>query len=152
VDELRDWLDRRLQVPAIRAVLGPGRYRRAPQDDGGLPGGRPEGWDAEGADDLVVETEIPFLRRHEDRLLEGVIDRLVLVRRGGRAVAGEVLDYKTDAIADGDEDGLSAGVARHAPQIDVYRAAVAEMYRLHPDRVKGILIFLTPGAVREVRG
>jgi ATP-dependent exoDNAse (exonuclease V) beta subunit len=102
--------------------------------------------------ELVVERELPFLLREEDALVEGIIDRLVLVRRGGRLVAAEVVDYKTDRIAPGDDEALGESVAVYAPQLRAYRRAVAHLYGIVPDAVRLRLVYLVPGVVRDVDG
>jgi ATP-dependent exoDNAse (exonuclease V) beta subunit len=102
--------------------------------------------------ELVVERELPFLLREEGALVEGIIDRLVLVRREGRVVAAEVVDYKTDRIAPGDDEALRESVALYAPQLRAYRRAVAHLYGIEPDAVRLRLVYLVPGVVRDVDG
>ncbi|MCB9841006.1 MAG: UvrD-helicase domain-containing protein [Phycisphaeraceae bacterium] len=89
------------------------------------------------------------------RLLSGAIDRLVLVRAGGVApgtlgavVRGDVIDFKTDRIASPDE--LAERVAHYAPQVRAYQRAVARMFALPPERVRGVLAFVAAGEVVEV--
>ena len=128
VTEERAWLRERLRAPEVREALGRAAY-------------------TEGA---TVERELPFLRREGDALVEGVIDRLVLVREGGRLVRAEVLDYKTNRIESGDTAELAAKVEHYTPQLLAYRRAVAGIYRLPLQSVSARLVFLTPGAVRAV--
>jgi ATP-dependent exoDNAse (exonuclease V) beta subunit len=97
-----------------------------------------------------VERELPFMRREEDALMEGAIDRLVLILEGGRTVAAEVLDYKTDDLAAGDAAALAQRVAHYRPQMDAYRRAVAEMYGLPAAAVRGCLAFVACTEVVEV--
>lgn len=128
--EIAAWLEERLAVREIRDRLSRDRY----------------------AGQATVVNELPFLRREGDRLVEGIIDRLVLVREDGELVRAEVLDYKTDAIDPGDEAALRLRAEHHGPQLRAYRRAVAELYGLDLDRVTAALVFLKPGRVVEVTG
>jgi len=96
---------------------------------------------------LEVQTERSFALRIGDELLSGSIDRLVLVRRGGAVIAAEVLDYKTDTIATGDQRALADKVAFYRPQIEAYRHAVARLYRLEPTCITSRLVFLSAGTI-----
>jgi ATP-dependent helicase/nuclease subunit A len=127
VQAVRERLARGLEEPAIRAALSRARY--------------PDG--------ARVRTELAFLHREGEVLLEGVIDRLVVVTGGGGVVAAEVLDYKTDALA-GDPAVLAERVRRYAPQVAAYRRAVAAMFRLDPAAVTGTLVFLGEGVVQPL--
>jgi ATP-dependent exoDNAse (exonuclease V) beta subunit len=98
----------------------------------------------------VVQREAPFLHRADGRLVEGIIDRLVLLREAGRVVGAEILDYKTDALQPGDPAALAAKVAHYRPQLDAYRAAVAAGYDIPPSRIAARLVFLQATSVREV--
>jgi len=98
---------------------------------------------------LDVRTEFPFI--HETSagpVMNGTIDRLVLVHYQGRVVAAEILDFKTDKA------GSAKDVARlkklYRSQIDAYRGAVSRLWKLDPDRVSGRLVFLSAGVVSEV--
>jgi ATP-dependent helicase/nuclease subunit A len=97
-----------------------------------------------------VECEVPFIHRDGDVMLEGIIDRLVLHREDGRATAAHIIDYKTDAIAAGDNDALAARVDHYRPQLEAYRRAVAGMYGIELDRIRASLVFLERGAVVNV--
>ena len=97
-----------------------------------------------------VEQELPFLHRQADGLLQGFIDRLVLVEEEGRVVEAEVQDFKTDLLDGSDAEAVAAKVTFYRPQIHAYRDAVAGRYGLNLAAVKGTLLFLRPGLVREV--
>jgi ATP-dependent helicase/nuclease subunit A len=97
----------------------------------------------------AVEREVPFVWRRPDGagLLEGVVDRLVVIPDAdGRAQAAEVLDFKTDDVA-GNRALLRQRTLHYTPQIHAYRAAVAGMYGLPPERVEGRLLFVEAGEV-----
>ena len=97
-----------------------------------------------------VENELPFARRVGDEIQEGFIDRLVLIERDGQIVGAEVLDFKTDTIESGDDERLAARTEQYRPQIEAYCDVVREQYGLAEGDVRGLLVFLGLGAVREV--
>lgn len=108
-----------LTFEPVRAALGRSRY-------------------AEGAE---VRNEYRFLHRENGRVVEGSIDRLVLVRENGGVVGAEVLDYKTDAI-NGDAEVLAARAEHYRPQMLAYMRAVSSIYGLATGAVTGRLLFL----------
>jgi ATP-dependent exoDNAse (exonuclease V) beta subunit len=97
-----------------------------------------------------VEVEFPFVRRVRDEIQEGFIDRLVLIERDGKVVQAEILDFKTDAIEQGDDDTLSARIEHYRPQIEAYCDVVREQYGLAEADVAGRLAFLALGVVSEL--
>jgi len=97
-----------------------------------------------------VERELPFLHRRPDGILQGFIDRLVILEEGDRVVGAEVLDFKTDLLDGSDPQAVAARVAYYRPQMDAYREAVLGRYGLPPAAVKARLLFLRPGLVLEV--
>ncbi len=76
--------------------------------------------------------------------LAGRIDRLVIGRRGGKAVWADVIDFKSDAVS-GDACLQRAG--EHAPQMKAYAAAVATMFSLPTNAVGCHVVFIRPGRV-----
>lgn len=96
-----------------------------------------------------VEREVPFLHRADGHLVEGVIDRLVILRAAGNVVGAEILDYKTDALPDGPVS-IAAKAAHYRPQLEAYRAAVATLYAIPRENVAARLIFLDAAQVVEV--
>jgi len=138
---LQDFLEA-LKQPEIRNCLS----RRSFQE-------RHRTWFATGESSgskltLEVRTEFPFLEETSaGGLVNGTIDRLVLILDRERVVAAEILDFKTDQASSPKD------VARlkklYSAQIDAYRAAVCRLWNLEPDRVRGNLVFLTPGVVAE---
>lgn len=127
-----DWFRDRLSAPDVRAALTRARYPADVQ--------------------ASVEPELPFLWRDDRRhvMVEGFIDRLVLLERDGETVGAEILDWKTDRIDPADAETLSRKFEHYAPQIRRYREAVADLYGLAPERIVGTLVFLEVGAVLEV--
>ena len=101
---------------------------------------------------LRVENEMPFVRRVGDEIQEGFIDRLVLLERDGRVVAAEILDFKTDRVEAGDETTLRERTEHYRPQIEEYCRVVVGIYGLAERDVRGTLVFLAAGVVRDVVG
>jgi ATP-dependent helicase/nuclease subunit A len=105
-----------------------------------------------GAIELDVQRERTFAVRQGDEILSGSIDRLVLVRRGGQVFAADVLDFKTDAIAPGNQDLLAEKAAFYTPQLNAYRLAVGKLFRLSERQITARIVFLAAGAVNIVPG
>lgn len=127
-----DWFEDMLWWPAVRRVMGRSGYQ------------------VEVGDVLEVRREFPFTQREGDSLINGIIDRLVLHRRGGKVVAADVIDFKTDAVDVTNEATIAARVEFHRGQMEAYRRAVSRMEGVAPDRVRSRLLFVTAGVVREV--
>ncbi len=97
--------------------------------------------------EATVESEVPFLHRADGRLVEGIIDRVVLLREKGQVVSAEIIDYKTDALDPGNVEEIASRAAHYRPQMDAYRRAVASWYDLPPEQVRARLVFLEVGVV-----
>ncbi|MCL4207715.1 MAG: UvrD-helicase domain-containing protein [Pirellulaceae bacterium] len=97
-----------------------------------------------------VQNERGFAYCDGAQLVQGFIDRLVLLHRGDRIVAAEILDYKTDTVDRSDSEALAAKIAFYTPQMQAYRAAVARLTHLAPERVAARLIFLQASAIHTV--
>ena len=104
---------------------------------------------AEYPEGALLYRERPFLFRDQGgeggggRLLQGVVDRLVVDPLGQEAW---ILDFKTDRHTD--REALSE---RYAPQLSVYREAVAREEGIEPARIRTALVVLEEGKVLEVR-
>jgi ATP-dependent helicase/nuclease subunit A len=121
IDRFHGWISR----PELRPALSRSRY----------------------PPDSTVERETPFALREGDTLMEGVIDRLVLVREGARITRAEILDFKTDALAGALPEQIRQRAAEYRPQLEAYRRAVVTMCRLAPDQVDATLVMLEPGVL-----
>ncbi len=98
---------------------------------------------------LEVFNERRFVVREEHRFLSGIIDRLVILYDQDQAVAADVIDYKTDAVAANDADAIAAKLEFYRPQLDAYRRAVARMFRFPTRRVAARLVLVSAGCVVE---
>ena len=89
---------------------------------------------------LEVHQEYPFAYRRQQQLVTGSIDRLVLLRQGGRLAAADVIDYKTDREVQG-------AAARHRDQLLAYQDAVGRQFQLPPGRIAVRLLMLKDGSL-----
>jgi ATP-dependent helicase/nuclease subunit A len=73
--------------------------------------------------------------------VSGSFDRVTLVRDAqGRPATAEVLDYKTDDVAD--PAVRAARIDAYAPQLALYRSALARLTGLPPEAISTRLLFL----------
>lgn len=79
-----------------------------------------------------------------ESLLVGFADRIVVGLREGRALAAEVIDYKSDLI---DPSEAHERRVAYEPQVNAYREIVSKQFGLPLNRVRGTLFFLRPGEV-----
>ncbi len=136
-----------LAAPGIRAMLSRTRYSNPQANEfpaavtGQLNGGG-----------LVakVHNERGFAFCEQDQLVQGFIDRLVLLYRGDQVVAAEILDYKTDFWDQNRPETLVSKTTFYAPQIQAYRLAVARLTGLALDRIAAKLVFLHGPAIQAV--
>jgi ATP-dependent exoDNAse (exonuclease V) beta subunit len=105
-----------------------------------------------GRADVVVDCERSFVRIHDGALIQGTIDRLVLVRENGRVVAADVVDFKTDRL-NGDAQLWRREKAEHyAGQLQEYRSAVRHITSTPQLPVSTRLLLLEDASVIEVPG
>jgi ATP-dependent exoDNAse (exonuclease V) beta subunit len=100
--------------------------------------------------ELLAQRERPFAIRQEDKILTGSIDRLVIVRRDGKPVAADIIDFKTDEIPQGDAEALQEKLEFYKPQIQAYRQAVSQLLTLPPQHITARLVFLGLGRVEAI--
>jgi ATP-dependent exoDNAse (exonuclease V) beta subunit len=174
--ELLQWLDQqpedqqlldvavRLQIPRETAQALLPEFRRLLQSesvrrtfDRGLAGAatvfRP--WLAElasGAAQLVVDRERPFVLLERSQLIRGTIDRLVQLKLGGRVVAADIVDFKTDRVSGEVAEWIRGRVEYYGSQLQEYRRAAARICRLDPAHIQARLLLLQADAVVEVEG
>jgi ATP-dependent helicase/nuclease subunit A len=110
---------------------------------------------------MELRREWPFAVRWDDAIVQGFVDRLLLFYRADKVsgdqvcvdsvVAADILDFKTDAIEPGSASEQATAVAQrveyYRPQLEAYRRAVAEVYRLDPRKITARLLFVEPGVI-----
>ena len=65
---------------------------------------------------------------NEGRLIQGSIDRVVLLYDGEIPVAADIIDFKTDAEIIGAAD-------RHRDQLEAYRNAASQVFKIDPQNI-----------------
>ncbi len=98
--------------------------------------------------ELQVATERQFAIQCEGELLNGSIDRLVIFVKNGRAIAADVIDFKTDSLPQLNDITLQAFRNKYARQMFLYRRAVAQIYHLDPVFVCSRLVLTSRGLVQ----
>ncbi len=98
---------------------------------------------------LKVERERTFVLLHNGELVQGTIDRLVLLYNNGRPVAADVVDFKTDRFV-GDRGRWIEGKRRHyGPQLAEYRFAVSHCFGIPSENISTRLLLLEAQAIVE---
>lgn len=96
--------------------------------------------------ELELHRELRFALSFAEGLLVGTFDRLVISRQNGKAIAAEVIDFKTDRIP-ADVHSINARKEIYAPQLATYRSAAARMLGLDESKVSASLVFISIGKV-----
>jgi len=133
-------LERALGTPAARAALSAAGARERLAALAGAPIARVE-----------VAREVGYACLGPEGPERGIIDRLHVGWGERGALAAEVIDAKTDS--GGESAGAAAALAeRYAEQMRAYRAAVAALYGLAPERIDVSLLAVPSGEVISVGG
>ncbi len=147
VPELIEQFRAALTKPAIRAALSRATYER-PAADGSpctvhataeIANPRWEVW-----------RERPFAVHDGEAILNGTVDRLVVLYDGDRPVAADVLDFKTDRLEADDPQKIEDRVEEYRPQLEAYRRAVATLLDLELQQVSARLVLVEPGLIKSV--
>ncbi len=93
-------------------------------------------------DQLVVENERPFEVRLGQNIMNGFVDRLVLLIRDEKVIGADIVDFKTDSISLDVPEDLQNRVNVYKPQIQSYRDAVAAIFGLSVDDISARLMFV----------
>jgi ATP-dependent exoDNAse (exonuclease V) beta subunit len=102
--------------------------------------------------ELELFRELPFAVLENDCLVQGVMDRVVIGRNADEIKFIEVLDYKSDSVAEGDEveNFIKDKVNYYRPQLDAYKSALVQMFNVPESLVTAKIIFLSCGRVERV--
>jgi ATP-dependent helicase/nuclease subunit A len=147
VDDLLATFQTWLQDPQIAAVLQRSAYASPLQP--GYPITLAPLWRPIIAPQQV-ERERRFLIQDESKFWNGSFDRIVWLGDRDRLVAADVIDFKTDDIAPGDDQGLAARTAHYRPQLEAYRKAIARLGGLPLESIAARLAFTCAGSVVDV--
>jgi ATP-dependent exoDNAse (exonuclease V) beta subunit len=141
----RQWLD----IPTVRMALQRSAYTDPSHP--GFPLSLRTVWQA-GMGPPKVERERRFLVRDTDggKFWNGSLDRVVWLGDAERIIAADILDFKTDELAPGNQEGLAQRVEYYRPQLQAYRRAVARLAHLQQECISARLVFPFAACVREV--
>ena len=135
-----------LQQPEIQAMLTEGSYHKhqwLPFNDEVsqqiLEGDGPQ---------LEVRCEYPFTINRDGGILNGTIDRLVLLRHEDVVIAADTIDYKTDYVEN--QDDIDEKVEYYRGQLEAYRNAVSRVFGLDDDHIATRLAFVGAGQLATV--
>lgn len=100
------------------------------------------------ADEVQVENERRISLILDNQLISGSIDRLVLLKRKGRPLAAEIIDYKTDRWDERTElsEWIAQRVEHHGPQLRAYAGVVSRMLKLPLEHIECSLVLLSGNA------
>jgi ATP-dependent exoDNAse (exonuclease V) beta subunit len=146
--EQRARFDQMLDKPALAGLLSRQRYAR--MRDLAYPPELLQKLKRQQPLTMTAQNERGFALRQDGQLLNGFIDRLVLLRHGSSLAAAEVIDYKTDALDPDDPRQLADKVAFYRPQLDAYRQSVSQLTGLSVERVAATLAFVAIGRLASV--
>jgi len=136
-----------LQKADIRSVLQRSTY--ASPDRPGFPTALAPIWTKSLAPQKA-ERERRFLVHDGEKFWNGYLDRIVWITDGGKLVAADIIDFKTDAIQPGDTAALTERTEFYRPQLEAYRRAVARMAHLQEDHVAIRLVFTAIGRIVDL--
>ena len=97
---------------------------------------------------LEVRCEYPFTIDRDGEILNGTIDRLVLLRHGDVVIAADTIDYKTDHVDN--QDDIDKKVEYYRGQLEAYRDAVGRVFGLDDDHIATRLAFVGAGQLATV--
>ncbi len=102
---------------------------------------------ASGRATTQVERERMFVLIHQNELVQGSIDRLVLLIQDGRPVAADIIDFKTDRFAGDRSRWIEARRQHYGPQLEEYRFAVSQCFGIPIQHIGTRLVLIEADAV-----
>jgi ATP-dependent helicase/nuclease subunit A len=100
-----------------------------------------------GTAEIHAENERPFVLKRNGAIVQGIIDRLVVLRVKGRPVAADVVDFKTDKVTAETATWVSHKTRHYAVQLDQYRTAVQTCFGMESNAVSTRLALLEADVV-----
>ena len=97
---------------------------------------------------VQVQNEFGVVARVGTRMLEGFIDRLVLISEGSRLIAAEIIDFKTDELP---AEAARKQSCYYESQLQQYRAGLAVQLGLAQTQIHYQLAFVHPDVVIQGR-
>ena len=99
---------------------------------------------------LEVHNEHPFAVLDSGEVINGFIDRLVLVYVDNCLVAADIVDFKTDTFNFSDEQLFQEKANYYRDQLQIYARVVSRLYRIPADVISTRLFMLGAGRVTNV--
>ena len=96
---------------------------------------------------LQVNRERTFVLMQNGELVQGTIDRLVLLYHNGRAVAADIVDFKTDRLVGNRKLWIENKRSLYGPQLEEYRSAVSHCFGIPATKISTRLLLLEADAV-----
>ena len=94
--------------------------------------------------ELRVRREHDFARIDDQgRMMQGSIDRLVLMYDDGQPVAADIIDFKTDA-------DIAGAAERHRDQLLAYRDAASRIFKIDPAQISARLLMVKDGTIVDI--
>lgn len=89
-----------------------------------------------------VEQERPFVLKRNGAIVQGTIDRLVLLEKNGKLIAADIIDYKTDRLTGERDAWIAQKVEHYGAQLEEYRSAVHICFGIPVDQISTRLLLL----------
>ncbi len=99
---------------------------------------------------LRVLPERAFAYRHDGRMVQGIIDRLVILEQSGRRLAAEVVDFKTDRCSGDPHQWAALKKSDYSSQLSDYRHAVTQCFGIPAEKTSTSLLLLDADMWLEV--
>jgi ATP-dependent helicase/nuclease subunit A len=100
--------------------------------------------------ELSARCERGFAVPIDQQLMNGSIDRLIIIKSGGKPIAADIIDFKTDDITPSQKSVLAEKIDFYQPQMEAYRTAAAELLRIDHANVCAALVFLQAGIISRL--
>ncbi|HEY2414636.1 MAG TPA: UvrD-helicase domain-containing protein [Pirellulaceae bacterium] len=101
--------------------------------------------------ELTAFPERTFALHHDqEKLLTGSIDRLIVISTGGKTIAADIIDFKTDDITSTQKSLLAEKIDFYRPQLEAYRNAAADLLKIDHANVGAGLVFLQSGILSRL--
>ena len=98
-----------------------------------------DGQTAMEANRLAVHNEFPFATMLDNEVVQGIVDRLILVYQGDEVIAADLIDFKADSIS---QNNLQERIEFYRPQMATYRMAISKVLGIPSDRISTRIVFV----------
>jgi ATP-dependent exoDNAse (exonuclease V) beta subunit len=99
------------------------------------------------SDSIELWIERPFMTRINDRVINGIFDRVVITKRESQVASAELIDFKTD---DCTAYGIQELSQRYEHQVSTYRIALAQLLGIDIASIRARLVFMGIGTIVDI--